>query len=131
MLRSVLSVIAGFAAMAVLVMAATIVSSRLMLGTRGRDEMMKAKPTLKFIAVNLVFSAAFAVFGGFLTALIAGRAPLSHAFALAGLMFFMGIFSFVQAAWSSQPKWYGLTLLVLGPAGATLGGWLQSSRPTP
>ena len=125
MLRSVLSVLAGFAAMAVLIMVATIVASRLMLGTRGREEMMKAKPTRAFITVNLVYSAAFAIFGGFLTACIATHAPLKHALVLAGLMFFMGIFSFFQTAGSNQPKWYGLTLVVLGPACAVLGGWLH------
>ena len=125
MLRSFLAVLAGFAAMAVLIMIATIVASRLMPGTRGREEMMKAKPTRAFITVNLIYSAAFAVLGGFLTACIATRAPPTHALALAGLMFFMGIFSFFQAAGSKQPKWYGLTLIVLGPACAALGGWLQ------
>ena len=125
MLRSILSVLAGFASMAVLVMVATIVAARLMLGTRGREDMMKMKPTPAFTAVNLGYSAAFAVVGGFLTARLAGHAPMNHALALAGLMFFMGIFSFFQSAGSNQPKWYGLTLIVLGPACATLGGWLQ------
>lgn len=128
MLRSILSVLAGFAAMTGLVMAATIVSARLMLGIRGREEMMKVKPTPKFIAVNLVYSAAFAVLGGFLTAFVAGRAPLSHAFALAGLLLIMAIFSHFQAAKSNQPKWYGFLLMLLGPACALLGGWLQALR---
>lgn len=128
MLRSVLSVLAGFASMTVLVMVATIVSARLMLGTRGREDMMKMKPTPAFTAVNLVYSGAFAVFGGFLTAAIAGRAPLNHALALAGLMFVMAIFSSITTRGSNQPKGYGVALMILGPAGAVLGGYLQFLR---
>jgi hypothetical protein len=128
MLRSVLSVLAGFAAMAALIMAATILSARLMLGTRGRADLMKMKPTPAFMAVNLAYSAAFGVLGGFLTAWLAGRAPLPHALALAGLMFVMGIFSFLQnmKMKTSEGRGYGATLIILGPACALFGGWLRS-----
>jgi hypothetical protein len=127
MLRSVLSVLAGFVAIAALIMAATILSARLMLGTRCREDMMKMKPTPAFTAVNLAFSAVFGVFGGFLTAWIAGRAPMRHALALAGLMFVMGIFSFLQnmKMKTSEGRGYGGTLVILGPVCALLGGWLQ------
>ena len=109
-------------------MPATIISARLMLGTRGREDMMKMKPTPAFTAVNLVFSAVFGVCGGFLTAWIAGHAPLKHALALAGLMFVMGIFSFLQnlKLKTSEGRGYSGTLVILGPACALLGGWLQS-----
>ena len=128
MLRSVLSVLAGFATVVVLIMPATILSARLMLGTRSREDMMKMKPTPKFIAVNLTFSAAFAVLGGFITACLATHAPMKHALALAGLMFVMGIFSFLQnlKMKTGEGRGYGLTLVILGPASALLGGWLQS-----
>ena len=56
MLRSVLSVIAGFAAIVVLVMISTILLARTMLGTRGREDMMKMKPTLPFTWASLVSS---------------------------------------------------------------------------
>ena len=128
MLRSILSVLAGFAAIAALIMPATIISARLMLGTRSREDMMKMKPTPAFTAVNLAFSAVFGVLGGFLTAWIAGHAPLKHALALAGLMFVMGIFSFLQnlKMKTSEGRGYGAMLIILGPACALLGGWLQS-----
>jgi hypothetical protein len=129
MLRSILSVLAGFAAIAALIMPTTILSARLMLGTRSREDMMKMKPTPAFTAVNLAFSAAFGVLGGFLTAWIAGHAPLKHAGALAGLMFVMGIFTFLQnlKMKTSEGRGYSGTLVILGPACALLGGWLQSS----
>ena len=128
MLRSILSVLAGFAAIAALIMPATIISARLMLGTRSREDMMKMKPTPAFTAVNLAFSVVFGVLGGFLTAWIAGHAPLKHALALAGLMFVMGIFSFLQnlKMKTSEGRGYGATLIILGPACALFGGWLQS-----
>ena len=128
MLRSVLSVLAGFAATAALIMPATILSARLMLGTRSREDMMKMKPTPAFTAVNLTFSTVFAVGGGFLTAWIAGHAPLRHAGALAGLMFVMGLFSFLQNVKmkTSEGRGYSGTLVILGPTCALLGGYLQS-----
>jgi len=126
MLRSILSVLAGFAAIAALVMPATIISARLMLGTRSREDMMKMKPTPAYTAVSLVFSAIAGVFGGWLTARIADHAPMRHVFGLAGFMFVMGLFSFAQnlKMKTAQGRWYGGTLVVLGPASAILGGWL-------
>jgi len=128
MLRSILSILAGFAAMALLIMPATIISARLMLGTRSREDMMKIKPTPKFIAVNLVYSALFAGFGGWLTATLADHAKMKHAFALAGLMFAMGLFSFLQnlKLKTSEGRAYSGSLVILGPASALLGGWLQT-----
>ena len=128
MFRSVLSVIAGFVAVAVLVMPATIISARLLLGVRGRQQMMTMKPTPGFITVNLVFSLVFAVFGGFLTALIAGRARMQHAGALAALMFVTGILSFLQNVKmkTSEGRVYSGSLVILGPTGALLGGYIQT-----
>jgi hypothetical protein len=128
MLRSILSVVAGFVAMAALVMAATIVSARLMLGVRGREQMMKAKPTPAYLTVNLIYSAAFAGFGGFLTATLAGFAPLAHALALAGLLLLLGIASVFKRGRSGQPEWYSFVLLGLGPVCASLGGYGQLWR---
>src|SRR5258708_3454491 len=105
MFRSILSVLAGFACMAMLVGVATFLSAKWMLGATDRASMMSAKPTPAFTAINLAYSALFAIAGGFLTAVLAPGAPLKHALALGALMFAMAIFSFFQSAGSNQPKW--------------------------
>jgi hypothetical protein len=128
MIRSLLSVIAGFVGMAILVMIATGLAVKFMLHASDMQSVMKLKPTPAYLAVNLAYSAIFAVFGGLITANIAGRAPVVHALALAGLMLVMSVVSFFQSAQTRQPKWYGLTLMVLVPAGAVLGGYLQTLR---
>ena len=129
MIHSILSVLAGFALLSVLIMIATVVACRLMLGVRGRQAMMNVKPTRAFIFVNLVYSAFFGVVGGFVTATIADHARFMHAVALAGLIFAMAVFSFFGSARSPQPKGYGVALMVLGPACAVLGGYLQGLVP--
>ncbi len=128
MLRSILSVLGGFVITAACVMIGTIVTARLMLGTRSREDMMKMTPTPKYIAVNLVYSAAFAVLGGFLTAQFAGHDPIPHALVLAGLMFVLGLMSFLQGLKQKTPqgRGYSATLVILGPVSAILGGWLRS-----
>jgi hypothetical protein len=40
----------------------------------------------------------------------------------------VSVVSFFQSVQSQQPKWYGLTLMLLGPAGAVLGGYVQNLR---
>jgi len=126
MLRSVLSVLGGFAAISVLVMVSTFVLARMMLGTRSQKEMMEAKPTLPFTWASLVSSGVIAAIGGVLTAIIAARAPLNHVWALAGLMAFMGVFSLFQTKGSNAPRWYNLALIVVCPACTMLGGYLHS-----
>lgn len=128
MLNSVLAVLGGFVAMTALIMIATIIAARVMLGTRGREDMMKMKPTPAFTAVNLIYSAAFAILGGFITARIAHHAPLQHALALAAVMFAMAVFSFFLQRKSNEPRWYGVVLMILGPVCASLGGYLQTLR---
>jgi hypothetical protein len=77
MVRSILSVLAGYAAMAVLVVLATRLAVKLMLHGTDMQSAMKIKPTTSYLAVNLAYSVLFAVLGGFITATIAGRAPVA------------------------------------------------------
>ena len=79
MLRSVLSVLAGFLSMMVLVMPFTVISARVMLGTRSREDMMKTPPTPAYVNLNLLFSGLAAALGGFVAGRVATHAPLAHA----------------------------------------------------
>jgi hypothetical protein len=132
MLRSVLAVLAGFFAMALLTMPATIIASRVMLGTKSREDMIRMTPTPPYLAVNLTFSALFAALGGYITSWI-GQSLLD-VYVLAALMFVLGLVSARQNMQqkTSQGRWYGITLVILGPLSALVGGWLQSrSAPHP
>jgi hypothetical protein len=126
LLRSIAAVAAGFALLAIGVMIATNVAVGLMLPTP------EAGPTPAYLAVNLAYSAAFAVAGGYVTAKAAPYAPRVHVLALAGLLLLLGLAALVGTAASGatqpqQPAWYPYVVLVLGPAGAILGGYLRAA----
>lgn len=131
MIRSILSILAGYAAMAILIMVATIVSAKLMLHAESMESMMSLKPTPAYIAVNLAYSSVFAVIGGFLTAVIARRAPLVHTGVLAAAMMVLAVVSLDQTEGTQAPRWYGITLIALGPLCALIGGYLQFLRTRP
>ncbi len=128
MIRSLLSVLAGFVVMAVLVSLATVVAVKTMLHVSDLRTAMNERPTPAYLAVNVIYSALFAAVGGYVTASIAGRAPLLHAAALAALMFVMSLVSFCKSAGTSQPPWYGVTLMLLAPTAALLGGYMKWTR---
>jgi len=126
MLRNVLAVLVGFFVMAALTMPATVLAARTMLGTRSREDMMRMTPTPPYLAVNLTFSALFAGLGGYVTSQV-GRSFVD-VYVLAALMFVLGLVSARQNMQqkTSQGRWYSMTLVVLGPVSALIGGWLQS-----
>lgn len=125
MLRSVAAVAAGFALLAIGVMVATRIAVGLMLPAPD------AGPTPAYLAVNLAYSAGLAIAAGYLTAKAAPSAPRAHALVLAGVLLLLGVAGVVGTAAagaspSGQPGWYPYVMLVLGPAGAILGGSLRA-----
>ena len=126
MLRSVLSVLAGFFSMMVLVMPFTVISARIMLGTRSREDMMKTPPTPAYVNLNLAFSGLAGILGGFVAARVATHAPMIHSGTLAGFMAVFGFFAWRQdiEKKTAEGRRFGGTLVVLGPVCALLGGWL-------
>lgn len=129
MLRSVGAVLAGFVVATIVVGVATVVTVMVMLPDAGPGAM--PVPTPKYLAVNLGYSFAAAVLGGWLAARLAGRAPLGHGMAVGTVMLVLG---FVTAALpsdgvqGSQPGWYLYVMPVLGWIGATLGGVLRGQQ---
>ena len=126
MLRSIAAVAVGFALLAIGVMVATNVAVGLMLPSP------EAGPTPAYLVVNLAYSAAFAVAAGYVTAKAAPHAPRIHAFVLAGVLLLLGLAAVVGtaaagAAQGDQPAWYPYVVMVLGPAGAILGGSLRAA----
>ena len=92
---------------------------------------VNGQPTPDYILVNLAYSAVFAVLGGFMAALIAGREPLKHAIILAAvcyLFFLMAMGAPTPPDMPPWPFWYKVGLLVvLGPS-VTLGGFLRQRQ---
>lgn len=119
--RSIIAIVAGYASMAAVVIALTVLVKRKApewMGTVG-------KPNATYLYTNLVYSFGAAMIGGFVAALIAPRAPLAHACALAGIVFVLAVVSAVQMA-NKQPRGYQIALAVIGPLGTIFGGLVQA-----
>ena len=119
--RSVIAVVAGYAAMAAIVIAVTVLVKRISPTWVGSE----GAPNAPYVYTNLLFSFGAAVIGGYVTALIGSDAPLAHACALAGVVLLLSIVSAVQMG-DRQSRWYRISLAVIGPAGAVLGGWIRA-----
>ncbi|HYO46050.1 MAG TPA: hypothetical protein VEY33_05120 [Gemmatimonadota bacterium] len=72
-MRSVLAVLGGFAAMAVVVIVATVLFAQLLYPDA--DPARPPTPTGAWLAVNFAYSLGAAVLGGWLAAYLAPRAP--------------------------------------------------------
>ena len=120
-LRAFLALVAGFLTMAVLVGVITGVLIRRVpewVGATGH-------PRPAYVAVNLAYSLAAAIAGGYVTAWIAGNnRALMHIFALALIVLLLSGLSALQQR-GMQPIWYQLSLLGLTPLGVFLGGILR------
>jgi uncharacterized membrane protein (DUF485 family) len=124
-MRSVLAVVAGFAAMAVTVFVATIVLAELLYP---ESEGGPATPTSAWLAVNFAYSFAAAALGGWLAARLAPRAPFGHAIALAVLALAFALPGIVGGAQPGQPVWYPPVLAALALAGILIGGRFAARR---
>ncbi len=115
-----LALLAGFAAMALLVALITALLSRLVpewVGAKGR-------PQPGYAFVNLGYSFLSAAAGGYVTAWLATGNPLVLVLVLAIVVLAMGALSALQSR-GTQPVWYALALLALMPLGALAGGLVR------
>jgi len=119
--RSVIAVLAGYAAMAAVVVALTVIVKRISPAWAGSE----ATPNAPYAYTNLMYSFGAAMIGGYVAAVIGSHAPLAHACALAAVVLLLSIVSAVQIG-DRQPRWYQLSLAIIGPLGAVIGGWLRA-----
>jgi hypothetical protein len=116
MARSILAIFAGFGLTGALLTLSAALATHFFAGT-------------PLLAARLVLSAALAALSGYATGAIAGRLPALHALVVAGLLSFLGLLAFSQAAnqpqAAAQPRWYTVTLLLVAPLGVYLGGLLR------
>lgn len=120
-MRAVTGVLAGFIAMLVGVMIATAIAVNVMVpgGVTGT-------PTPPYLVVNLLYSFGFAALGGWVAVKVGKTNTMTPAAVLAGIMLLFASISALSAAAAGQPAWYSWVLVVLGPAGAMLGGKIAS-----
>ena len=118
--RSFLAILAGFATMAVLVTVATAAITKSfprMVGDPGH-------PRRRYMLLNLLYSAAFAASGGYVTAIVAKDDPLRNVFMLAIVILLLSALSALQLR-GQQPISYQFALIVLTPIAALAGGLLR------
>lgn len=142
MLRAILSVIAGYLAMAVIIMVSFTVAF-VVLGTEGAFKEGSFDPSTAWIVVSLVVSVVAAVAGGLICALISrgGKAPV----ALAVVVLLLGVLSAIPALMSEEttevrtadltvveamgqaqpPLWNALLMPLIGAAGVILGARMR------
>ena len=115
-MRKILAALAGYVAIGILVVLSDRITSSAL-----------AAPSTKYFAVTLFTDVVYTIVGGFLCAKIAGAGARE---ATIGLIVFgeaMGITSAI-VAWSTQPHWFGLALLILYPPAIWIGSKLAPRR---
>lgn len=123
MLRSLFAIIGGYISMSVGIILTTAVVARVLPAI-----IENGQPSPNYIAANLAYSAFFAVVGGYVAGLIAGREPLKHAIILAvvcALFFLLYIGAPTPKDQPPTPIWYKIGLLVISVPSITLGGFLR------
>ncbi len=118
--RSFLAILAGFATMAVLITVATAAITRSLPRLIGEPE----HPRRRYLLLNLVYSAAFAASGGYVTAIVAKADPLRTVLMLAIVILLLSALSALQLR-GRQPVAYQFALIVLTPVAALAGGLLR------
>ena len=124
--RSVLAIVAGYLVSATLVLVGFTVLGRIApvaMSVAG----LAAAPRPGMVLGILLMDAIIAIVGGYVTALIARRAPIGHAFALGALMLVLGI----VMSWTSperEPTWYAIWMPILVLPAAVIGGMIRSRQ---
>ena len=120
-LRTFLTLAAGFATMAVILSLAAL-AARFLLPQHGSAGSRSS--STGGMAWNLASTLIAAIAGGYVTATVASLNPLIHALALALIVLLLGGMSALQTRGES-PIWFALLLVALAPCAVILGGLLR------
>src|SRR4051812_10965413 len=126
MWRSIAAVIVGYFAMAIPIGLTTAVHMVKVIGRFPQPGEHLNIPT-SFGVISLIYSTLYAVFGGYVCALIAKQGRMKHGLALAGLVFVLSLVS-VLIDRGQQPVWYQAMLVLLGAPATALGAWVRARR---
>ena len=122
--RSVVSIAAGFFAVMVLGAAADVVLAQVLPNAFDAQGHARAESTL---FIKLAYETVFALLAGYLTARIAVRKPFTHVVVMAGIVL-AGRAFIALATWDVVPLWFNLGVLVLIVPAALLGAKLSELR---
>ncbi len=125
MLRTVLAILGGYAAIGILVVATDQVYAALIPGFR-----QVSIPPSYYFGLSIITDAFYCVGGGYLCALIARE---NFHWATLGLMIggeIVGAASQI-AAWQTVPHWFAIALLILYPPAIWFGSKLRSRVKQP
>lgn len=131
MLRSILSVLAGYGVVMVLTMGFFAVLTVLFPDTFSVEN-EGTLPSTPWLLGILGFGLLSAVASGYVTAFLARRSPFKHVLALAGVFLAMNLV-YLGSVGQGQPLWYSLGLGLVGVAGVLLGGrfWIVKTLRSP
>ena len=116
-LHAFIALTAGFAVMALLVIAMTALLTRMVPSWTGAE----GRPQPGYVFVNLGYSFLAAAAGGYVTAWVAAANPLIHVLALGVVVLALAALSALQSR-GKQPIWYQLALVAISPFGVLAGG---------
>ena len=128
MAASILSILGGYVAMAAIVMIGTAIAAATMLpgGIAGARK-IQGPPPRDYLIANLGASLVAALLGGWVTARLAPHNPILHAAVLAAFLLAMSVLSARSQA-GKQPRWYPITIALIGVAGVMLGAmWVAAT----
>ncbi len=124
MIRSILSVLAGFALWTVLSLASNAALAAAVPGVFREDG---STDSVGMLLLILVFSVVFSVIAGYVTALLAREKRKQHELALGLALLAVGIFVQIQYC-DVMPVWYHVSFLAFLVPGVLLGARTQRSR---
>ena len=119
-LHAFVALLAGFATMAIAVIAVTALLQRLVPSW----VQQQGRPRAGYVFVNLGYSFLAAAAGGYVAAWAAYSNPLVLVLALAIIVLAMAALSAMQSR-GKQPVWYQLALVAITPLGVLAGGLVR------
>lgn len=127
MLRRTVSVVTGVVVILLLVGATDAILAALFPDQFRNADGSHAFPGLPLVIFTMVYSFVYAVVGGYLTAHLARRAPLSHAATLGAALVVLSVVFAVMNPYQ-HPWWYLLSCTMLIGVGCIVGGSLKTPR---
>lgn len=118
-LRTFLTLGAGFAAIALMLALATALAR-----WTGKEQVSGKPITTGAMLWNLGSTLLAAICGGYLTATLAVANPLIHALALALIVLLLSAMSAIQSR-GGYPIWFSLLMVASGPCAVIAGGLLR------
>ncbi len=125
-MKSFLSVVAGYATMAAVIMILFGALAAIAPDQFGMEP--KSLPGTFSMLMILAVGLGAALGGGWVTGRVAPGSPSAHVNALIGLVVVMGIVSFFMAGAEKEPAWLRIGNMIVGVTGTWLGGGLRISQ---